>query len=124
MIDEKLVSILLIFSTPIVAIVFAFIDRIKRNRNERDIRQLLIEHHTDMETVKLLLAQQKKPTGAFSYTSLRLSGVLLGGGLGAMISLDESIAIGAGLGLLLTFIIEFVMRRATERPQKQDHSEQ
>ena len=124
MIDEKLVSILLIFSTPIVAIVFAFIDRIKRNRNERDIRQLLIEHHTDMETVKLLLAQQKKPTGAFSYTSLRLSGVLLGGGLGAMVSLDESIAIGAGLGLLLTFIIEFVMRRATERPQKQDHSEQ
>ena len=123
---EHLVPVLgvtLSFGIPIVAIIAVLISSVKKNNNEREIRRLIIENHTDLETAKQLIDEPKKNKGSNPYPALRWGCVLIGMGLGALLcyilQLEPKqniyfwilIAFGCGLGLLCSFIIEYKLQR-------------
>ena len=115
-----LVAIILILGLPVIAVVMSFISTMNKKKRDKEIRQLIIENHTDPETAKLLIDEPKKQPrqmGPFNLENLRAACILLGLGLGALIdwiSCIETksiyfwliIASGTGVGLLCSFFIE------------------
>lgn len=120
---EGLVAIVFCLSIPIIAIILGVSKSIKKNENERKIRELLITNHTDPEMAKLLIEQQTPKSNKF--VALRWGCILLGIGLGAAITAlfninpkDEIyfwliLAAGCGLGFLASFIVETKMQKTT-----------
>jgi hypothetical protein len=118
---EGLVAIFLTLSIPIVAIVMRVSQSIKKNNNERKLREAIINNHTDAETAKLLIEQQTPRSN--QYVALRWGCVLLGLGLGAAINalagLDVKddiyfwliLAAGCGLGFLASFFVEMKLQQ-------------
>ena len=115
-----LVAVILIFSLPIIAVLMAFISSMNKKERDKEIRQLIIENHTDAETAKLLIDEPKKQPrqmGPFNLENLRAACILLGLGFGALIDWIACIetksiyfwliiAFGIGIGLLCSFLIE------------------
>ena len=118
-----ILAISLSLGIPIVAIVAATIKKVKKNNNDREIRRLIIENHTDPETTKYLVEEPKKKRESNPYSTLRWGCVLIGLGLGAAISYLNNLnpehdlyswillAFGCGLGLLCSFIIEYKLQK-------------
>lgn len=117
---EGLFAIVLSLSIPIVAIIFGAIMSIRKKQSETELRKLLIEHNTDLETAKALIEEQEKKSN--KYVSLRWACVLIGLGVGAfadfLLGLEPKhniyfwlvIAFGIGLGLLVSFFIELKLQ--------------
>ena len=121
---EGIFAIVLSMAIPILGIVFGSIMYIRKKQSDTELRRMIIENHTDLETAKALMAEQeKKPS---KYTSLRWACVLIGMGLGAFADIllgfsfqsDATriyfllvIAFGIGLGLLVSFFIEQKMQK-------------
>ena len=121
---EGIFAIVLSMTIPILGIVFGSIMYIRKKQSDTELRRMIIENHTDLETAKALMAEQeKKPS---KYTSLRWACVLIGMGLGAFADIlfgfsfqsDATriyfllvIAFGIGLGLLVSFFIEQKMQK-------------
>ena len=115
-----LVAIILMLSLPIIAVVMSFWSSMHKKTKDKEIRQLIIENHTDAETVKLLIDEPKKQPrkmGPFNLDTLRAACVLLGIGLGACFNWLTCvagvsiyfwliIACGIGIGLLCSFLVE------------------
>ena len=115
-----IVAIIFIFGLPVIAVVMAFWSSMHKKTKDKEIRQLIIENHTDAETAKLLIDEPKKQPrqmGPFNLDTLRAACVLLGIGLGACIdwvvgTATKSIyfwliiACGIGIGLLCSFLVE------------------
>ena len=114
-----LVAIIFIFGLPIVVVVMVFLKKMKKNQQEKEIRQLIIENKTDPETAKLLIDEPKKAPkpGTIDVGNLRFACMLLGVGLGAGIDwlADVStksiyfwliVAFGVGIGMLCSFLVE------------------
>ena len=115
-----IVAIICIFGLPIIAVVMAFWSSMHKKSKDKEIRQLIIENHTDPETAKLLIDEPKKQPrqmGPFNLDTLRAACVLLGIGLGACIDWLAGtatmsiyfwliIAFGIGIGLLCSFLVE------------------
>ena len=115
-----LVTIVLIFGLPVIAVVMAFWSSMHKKSKDKEIRQLIIENHTDAETAKLLIDEPKKQPrkmGPFNLENLRAACILLGIGLGGCIDwlvgvATKSIyfwliiACGIGIGLLCSFLVE------------------
>jgi len=117
-----LVAVVCSLGIPVVIIIFVYIRKMRRDRQQKEIRQLIIENHTDPETTKLLIGEPKKAKeprkfGPVSMGTLRWACVLLGIGLGAGLNWlaglnDEnfyfwlSISFGIGIGLLCSFLVE------------------
>ena len=107
-----IVAIICIFGLPITSM--------HKKSKDKEIRQLIIENHTDPETAKLLIDEPKKQPrkmGPFNLDTLRAACVLLGIGLGACIDWLAGtatmsiyfwliIACGIGIGLLCSFLVE------------------
>ena len=55
-----LMAVILSLGIPIVVIIMVFLKKMKKNQQEKEIRQLIIENHTDPETAKLLIDEPKK----------------------------------------------------------------
>ncbi len=123
---EELTGVLAVtlsLGIPIVTIIAVFVSIVKKNNNEREIRRLIIENHTDLETAKQLIEEPKKNQGSNPYPALRWGCVLIGMGLGALLcyilQLEPKhniyfwilIAFGCGLGLLCSFVIEYKLQR-------------
>lgn len=120
---EGLMAIILTLGIPIVAIIGGFISSIRKNRNETELRRLIIENQTDLETAKALIAEPDKKANKFG--TLRGACVLLGIGLGALVNylLNVTmagpegiyfwtvIAFGVGLGLLVSFLVEMKLQK-------------
>ncbi len=118
-------AITLSLGIPIIAIVASAIGKMKKNNNDREIRRLIIENKTDLETAKYLVAEpeKKKQQGSNPYPALRWGCILIGLGIGAILNyifeLDGKkdiyfwilLAFGCGLGLLASFIIEFKLQK-------------
>lgn len=117
-----LVAVILSLGLPMVAIVMAFISKMKKNQQQKELRQLIIENKTDPETAKLLIdepkkaAQPRKP-GTIDLGTLRTACILLGVGLGTGINWLADIAkggiyfwliiaFGVGIGMLCSFLVE------------------
>ncbi|MBO7102441.1 MAG: hypothetical protein J6W02_02025, partial [Bacteroidaceae bacterium] len=97
---------------PIVGIICGVIASINKKKRETELRKALIENHTDPESIKLLVEEQEEKTNKF--IMLRWGCILLGAGLGAIISgwagTDPEnlyfwlpIVAGMGLGMLISF---------------------
>jgi hypothetical protein len=116
-------AIILTLGIPIVAIIGGFISSIRKNQNETELRRLIIENQTDLETAKALIAEPDKKAGNFG--TLRGACALIGLGFGAIASillglpLNGSkgiyfwilLAFGVGLGLLVSFLVEMKLQK-------------
>ena len=121
---EGLIAIVLSLSIPIVAIIFGAIMSIRKKQSETELRKLLIEHNTDLETAKALIEEKEKKSN--KYSSLRWACILIGLGVGAfadfLLSLNPVdgiyfwiiIAFGIGLGLLVSFFFEYKLQKKEE----------
>ena len=116
-------AIIFTLGIPIVAIIGGFISSIRKNQNETELRRLIIENQTDLETAKALIAEPDKKAGNFG--TLRGACALIGLGFGAIASillglpLNGSkgiyfwilLAFGLGLGLLVSFLVEMKLQK-------------
>ena len=118
------VAIIMSMLIPIVGIIFGCMMAIRQKQSDTELRRLLIENKTDIETAKAIMAEQEKKSD--KYTSLRAACVLIGVGLGALadylfniqgIFFWLVIAFGVGIGLLASFIAEQKLRK---REHKED----
>ena len=114
-----LAGVILSLSIPIVAIIMVFVTVMNKKKHDKEVRQLIIENHTDAETAKLLIDEPKKAPkpGTIDLGTLRTACMLLGVGLGAGINwlADIStksiyfwliVAFGVGIGMLCSFLVE------------------
>ena len=120
-----LVAVVCSLGIPIVVVIMVFLRKMKKDQQAKDIRQLIIENHTDSETAKLLVDEPKKEKeprkpGSIDLSTLRTACILLGIGLGALINwVIEGvgfnlgtiyfwliIAFGIGVGVLASFLVE------------------
>ena len=130
-----IVAIICIFGLPIIAVVMAFWSSMHKKTKDKEIRQLIIENHTDPETAKLLIDEPKKQPrkmGPLNLENLRAACILLGIGLGGCIdwlvgvATKSSyfwliIACGIGIGLLCSFLVE--MHLYKKYGKKEDSNE-
>lgn len=113
-------AVILSLGLPIIVVVMVLIAKMKKDKNEKELRQLIIENKTDAETAKLLIdepkRQPKKP-GTIDLGTLRTACILLGVGLGTGINWLAGIstksiyfwliiAFGVGIGMLCSFLVE------------------
>lgn len=116
---EGLVAIILTLGIPIVVIIMVFLSKMKKDKQQKEIRQLIIENHVDPETAKLLIGEPKKAKepGTIDVGTLKTACMFLGVGLGALIDwligIDTKniyfwlvIAFGFGVGMLWAFLVE------------------
>ena len=120
-----LVAVVCSLGIPIIVIIMVYIRKMKRDRQQKEVRQLIIENHVDPETAKLLIdkpekAKEPRKLGAVNLDTLRTACILLGLGFGALINkVIEGvgfnlssiyfwliIAFGIGVGLLCSFLVE------------------
>ena len=114
-----LTAVILSLGLPIVVVVMVFLEKMKKGQQQKEIRQLIIENHTDAETAKLLIDEPKKAKkpGTINLGTLRTACMLLGVGLGALINWLANlasnniyfwliIAFGVGIGMLCSFLVE------------------
>ena len=127
-----MIAIILIFGLPVIAVIMVFVQSMKKNRLDKEVRQLIIENHTDAETAKLLIDEPKKAKkpGTIDLGTLRTACMLLGVGLGAGIDwlADVStksiyfwliVAFGVGIGMLCSFLVE--LRLAKKQHPTEDN---
>ena len=125
---EGLFAIVLSLSIPIVAIVMVFITSIKKKNRDTELRLALIEKGADPETAKLLIEEQEEKHN--KYSSLRGACILIGAGLGALCNglcgVDTkdiyfwiAIAAGMGIGLLISFIVEYKLTKKEQQEQSE-----
>ena len=114
-----LVAVILSLGLPIVVVVMVFIAKMNKEKQQKELRQLIIENKTDPETAKLLIDEPKKAKkpGTIDLGNLRFACMLLGVGLGAGINWLAGIsthniyfwlvvAFGIGIGMLCSFLVE------------------
>ena len=123
-----LVAVILTLGIPIVVIIMVYLNKMKKERLQKEIRQLIIENHTDPETAKLLIDEPKKAKeqrrlGPVNLETLRGACILLGLGLGALVNWALEpfgfgaknvnfwiiLAFGIGIGLLCSFLVEMYL---------------
>ena len=127
-----LVAIILMLSLPIIAVVMSFRSSMHKKTKDKEIRQLIIENHTDPETAKLLIDEPKKAKkpGTIDLSTLRTACILLGVGLGTLINWLADvfctniyfwliIAFGVGIGMLCSFLVE--LRLAKKQHPTEDN---
>ena len=127
-----LVAIIFICGLPVIAVVMVFLKKMKKNQQEKEIRQLIIENKTDPETAKLLIDEPKKAQkpGTIDVGNLRFACMLLGVGLGTLINWLANIAtkniyfwliiaFGVGIGMLCSFLVE--LRLAKKQHPTEDN---
>lgn len=127
-----LMAVILSLGIPIVVIIMVFLKKMKKDQQQKEIRQLIIENKTDPETAKLLIDEPKKAPkpGTIDVGNLRFACMLLGVGLGAAIDwlADIStksiyfwliIAFGVGIGMLCSFLVE--LRLAKKQHPTEDN---
>lgn len=130
-----LTAIILSLGIPIVVVIMVFLKMMKKDQQQKEVRQLIIENKTDPETAKLLIDEPKKAKeprkpGTIDLGTLRTACILLGVGLGAAIDwlADIStksiyfwliIAFGVGIGMLCSFLVEL---RLAKKPKPTEDS--
>ena len=127
-----IVAIIFTFGLPIVVVIMVFLKKMKKDQQQKEIRQLIIENKTDPETAKLLIDEPKKAPkpGTIDVGNLRFACMLLGVGLGAAIDWLAGIsthdiyfwlivAFGVGIGMLCSFLVE--LRLAKKQHPTEDN---
>ena len=131
-----LVLIVLIFGLPVIAVIMVSWTSMYKKKREKEIRQMIIENHTDAETARVLLEGKKKKNekvGNVDLSTLRSACIMLGIGLGALINWALEpfgfgakdinfwiiIAFGIGVGMLCSFLVELhLAKKTTLKPEE------
>ena len=121
---EHLKELIIVLSLiiPIVAIVMTFIADIKKKRRDTELRLAIIQQGIDAETAKVLTEQEPED----KYSGLRWGCILVGLGIGALcdvlLGLPRDniffwilIAAGIGMGLLVSFVIEYKLTKKEQQ---------
>ena len=138
-----LVTVVLIFGLPVIGVVMAIVAKMHKQKQQRELRQMIIENHTDAETAKVLVDEPKKQPrklGGINLDTLRGACVLLGLGFGALINwlLEQCgqqvsniyfwliLAFDIGVGLLVSFLVEMKLYKkyGNDKPADQTKSEE
>lgn|GEM_PF-1608475 len=116
----------------IIAIIGGYIIDYHKKKNEKEIRQSIINNHVDMEIAKILVKPMKKED---KYNILLWGCVLLGLGLGYAVALllginEEKglglwiiLAVGIGFGLFVSFFLKNKMEAKEQARQKESNIE-
>ncbi len=116
----------------IIAIIGGYIIDYHKKKNEKEIRQSIIDNHVDMEIAKILVKPMKKED---KYNILLWGCVLLGLGLGYAVALLLGInekkdlglwiilAVGIGFGLFVSFFLKNKMEAKEQARQKESNIE-
>ena len=114
-------AVVLSLSIPIVAIIFGTKTSIRKKESETELRRLIIENHTDLETARALIEERDRKSN--KYISLRWACILIGMGVGTLadylLGLSPQgdiyfwlvIAFGVGLGMLVSFFVELKLQQ-------------
>ncbi|MCR5078009.1 MAG: hypothetical protein K6A82_08250 [Prevotella sp.] len=119
-----LAAVILSLSCGLLAIGGLVIVFYSRNKNERMVKQAIVENHVDAETARLLVTRfEDEQWKSDPYKNLRAACALLGMGVGYaltwLLHLQPHdgvgfwivIAVGLGLGLLISFFMETYLDR-------------
>ena len=124
-----IMGIIFVFGIPIIAIIFAALGYIRKKRHDAEVRIALIQNGVDAETAKVLLANQEDSKSK-KFQSLRTGCAFLGVGLGAatvaIAGIPQGsiyfwlvIAAGVGVGLVVAFVIEYMLTRKEKKNDAQ-----
>ncbi|MBP3212021.1 MAG: hypothetical protein J6M41_05575 [Prevotella sp.] len=117
-------AVVLSLSIPIVAIIFGTKTSIRKKESETELRRLIIENHTDLETARALIEERDRKSN--KYISLRWACILIGMGVGTLadylLGLSPQgdiyfwlvIAFGVGLGMLVSFFVELKLQQKND----------
>ena len=117
-------AVVLSLSIPIVAIIFGTKTSIRKKESETELRRLIIENHTDLETARALIEERDRKSN--KYISLRWACILIGMGVGTLadylLGLSPQgdiyfwlvIAFGVGLGMLVSFFVELKLQHKND----------
>lgn len=123
-------AIVLSLSIPIVAIIFGTKASIRKKQSETEVRRLIIENHTDLETARALIEEKDRKSN--KYISLRWACILIGVGVGTLadylLGLSPQgdiyfwlvIAFGVGLGMLVSFFVELKLQQKNDSQTPQE----
>lgn len=113
-------AIILTSTVPIVAIVCSMLYKRHQGANKVELTRIIAESHMDYEMTKLLKEDKQAIRKSRPFTTLRIGATLLGGGLGVWVggalgdwlgnvtlSLLSGFCVGAGVGLLVAFAVEW-----------------
>jgi len=134
-----LMAVILSLGIPIVVVIMVFLKMMKKDQQQKEICQLIIENKTDPETAKLLINEPKKAKeprkpGTIDLGTLRTACILLGAGLGALINwlcglgvgdlyFWFLVAFGVGIGMLCSFLVEVEMAKK-QKPTEDNWKEE
>jgi F0F1-type ATP synthase assembly protein I len=108
-----LIGVTLLVSIPIIAIICETKVRLHKKSKDMELRKIIIENKVDSESIKLLISEQVRSS---KFVMLRWGGILLGAGLGAIVSAIIGfrplyfwipIVIGIGCCMLAAFVAEY-----------------
>ncbi len=125
-----LAATILTLLIPIIAIILTSWVMVRKKQHDTELRRMIIENHTDVETAKALLAETEEKKDTNNYPSLRAGFVLIGLGMGALanhwlhihgIYFWLVLAFGIGVGLLISFFVEMKIQ---ERLPKEDEKKE
>ena len=126
----EIMAVILSLGLPIVAIIGGCIIAIKKKQRETELRKFIAEQNLDPERIKLLVEKPKKKGQSFGM--LRWGLILIGLGLGAVVNTllnlqpQGNIKYGivlascAGIGMLVSFIIEQNMKKGKEEQEDKE----
>lgn len=125
-----IISVTLSLSIPIIAVIGFAIVAYKKKQADLELRRLIIENNTDRETAELLLkeAEKEKGTSKTMFNNLRGGAMVFCAGLGMLAyyllhingfvpsdirskAFVLFMVLGAGLGLLIAFALEWHLRK-------------
>lgn len=110
-----LIGVTLLVSIPIIAIICETKVRLRKKSEDMELRKIIIENKVDSESIRLLINEQGRSN---KFVMLRWGGILLGAGLGAIVSAIIGIrpsqiyfwipiVIGIGCCMLAAFVAEY-----------------
>jgi len=129
-----ILAVVLSLGIPIVAIISGVVLSIRKKNRETELRKAIIENNvTDPESIKLLIEEQEKKENN-KYVMLRWGCILLGGGIGAIVSNYAGadgkhmafwipVIAGMGLGMLIAFVIEYHLSKKDKETQEETKEE-
>ena len=130
-----IVAIICSIGLPVIAVILAFVHKMKKYKADTSVRKSIIENKTDLETAKILINEPKKNHGLYFINTLRRGCILIGIGLGTLVDWLANvptssiyfwlnIVTGLGVGFLCSFIVELYFYKKEKKEQTEKETKE